>query len=64
MDRQKIPANGVYPRDFFLDQPIHFGDGWESPLLWAEHAVNGSIENIIQQQSLEDEEQEALTGKK
>jgi hypothetical protein len=64
MDKQKIPANGVYPRDLFLDEPISFNSTWELPLLWAEHAVTGSVRSIMEQQSLEDEEKEVLAGKK
>jgi hypothetical protein len=64
LDRQKIPANGVYPRDLFLDDPISFSATWEPPLLWTEHSVHESVQTIIQQQSLEDEEQEVLAGKK
>lgn len=64
INRQKIPANGVYPRDLFLDDPINFRETWEPPLLWREHTVKGSVKSVIDPQSLEDEEQELLTGKK
>lgn len=64
IDPQKIPANGIYPRDLFLDRPISISADWELPLLWTEHAVKESVQSMIEERSLEDEEQEVLAGKK
>jgi hypothetical protein len=38
MDPNVVPANGIYPRDLLIDEPIDFSATWEKPLLWTNEA--------------------------
>ena len=63
IERAAFPK-AAYPRDLFLDEPISFRADWEPPLLWAAAPLTGTVSTVSEQQSLEDEEREILTGKK
>ncbi len=63
IERDSIPANGIYPRDLFLDQPVDFSPTWDAPLLWTAQPIRETVQQLIEGQSLEDEERDVLQGK-
>jgi hypothetical protein len=64
LDGEEVPANGVYPRDLFLDQAFNFSVLWGPPLLWTPQPHGGATtEKLIEKEHLETEEREVLGGK-
>jgi hypothetical protein len=60
VDPAAVAANGIYPRDLFLDTAYDFSIAWGAPLLWSARPASGTAETVIESQALEVEEQEVL----